>query len=359
MLIDLRSPFKSWPLGTGAHLCSIDGETATDPGTEALAPEGEQGQDTEGEVAAQSDTDDQEAEANADGDAPSENDEDFEDYDHDGKTFKVHKDLKPALLRQADYTQKTQTLAQERQNFEQLAQTRLQTLQQRETALQAVEEAAQAVSAERVNLEIAKKALAQYDDALRAAYANGDQAEVSRLMFERGQWQMAEQDANAKASEAQKKLDDERKQLSAKSEESRQEAFYRGAQSLATDPVIALTPPKFEKVIQGLGQFGIDPALIFDAVGSSPQTIKFAALALDAMEENKKLKAELAARKGTPPASAAPATRVNGGSAGANARKTTDASGDGLSAEEWHKRELARVAAKRANAPVRQHPLMT
>lgn len=44
--------------------------------------------------------------------------EDLEEVEHDGKQYKVPKELKGALLRQADYTQKTQALAQERQALE-------------------------------------------------------------------------------------------------------------------------------------------------------------------------------------------------------------------------------------------------
>lgn len=44
--------------------------------------------------------------------------EDLEDVEHDGKKYKIPKELKGSLLRQADYTQKTQALAQERQALE-------------------------------------------------------------------------------------------------------------------------------------------------------------------------------------------------------------------------------------------------
>jgi len=40
--------------------------------------------------------------------------DDIEEIDHDGKKYKVPKDLKDSFLRQADYTQKTQAVAEER-----------------------------------------------------------------------------------------------------------------------------------------------------------------------------------------------------------------------------------------------------
>lgn len=44
--------------------------------------------------------------------------DDTEDYEEDGKTYRVPKDLKGHLLRQRDYTQKTQELAEQRRAFE-------------------------------------------------------------------------------------------------------------------------------------------------------------------------------------------------------------------------------------------------
>ena len=44
--------------------------------------------------------------------------DDSEEIDYDGEKFKVPSKLKDAFLRQADYTTKTQTLAQQRQEFE-------------------------------------------------------------------------------------------------------------------------------------------------------------------------------------------------------------------------------------------------
>ena len=43
---------------------------------------------------------------------------DDEEIEHDGAKYKVPKPPKEAFLRQADYTTKTQTLAEERRSFE-------------------------------------------------------------------------------------------------------------------------------------------------------------------------------------------------------------------------------------------------
>lgn len=53
--------------------------------------------------------------------APAENDE-LVEAEYDGKAYKVPKELKDALLRQADYTQKTQALSEQRKAVEEKAQ---------------------------------------------------------------------------------------------------------------------------------------------------------------------------------------------------------------------------------------------
>lgn len=53
-----------------------------------------------------------------DSDGPQEPQEEFEEVEYEGKRYAVPKELKDAVLRQADYTRKTQELAQTRQQAE-------------------------------------------------------------------------------------------------------------------------------------------------------------------------------------------------------------------------------------------------
>lgn len=334
--------------------------TTHEAAVEALANPGEQGETPELEVeTAPDDTGAQEIDATAEGQEPEgDNEDDFEDFDHDGQTFKVHKALKPALLRQADYTQKTQALAQSRQAFEAEAQTRLQQLQQRETAIQGVEEAAKAVTAERVNVEIASKALKQYDEAIRAAFAQADQAEAQRLMFEREQWRIQHDDAVAAASAADKQLAEQRQKLSVETEQGRKAQIQAGWRQLEADPAVKISSDVFNGVVTAAAPHGFSADEVFNVALADPRMFKFLKVGTDALAENAKLKAELAARKGTPPASAKPVTKV-GGASGGSARKTTDASGDGLSADEWARREMARTASLKSANGGKRHPLVT
>lgn len=62
-------------------------------------------------------------------DEPSE--EEFEEIEHSGKKYKIPKDVKPLLMMQADYTRKTQEVAEQRRAIEQ----GIHTLQEREQAI--------------------------------------------------------------------------------------------------------------------------------------------------------------------------------------------------------------------------------
>lgn len=56
-------------------------------------------------------------------------DDELDEVDYEGKQYKVPKELKDALLRQADYTRKTQEVAQQRQAVEQQRQQAEQAIQ--------------------------------------------------------------------------------------------------------------------------------------------------------------------------------------------------------------------------------------
>lgn len=55
----------------------------------------------------------------SEGEEPEEEDDDSEDVDYEGKLYRVPKHIKDALMRQADYTRKTQEVAEQRRMIEQ------------------------------------------------------------------------------------------------------------------------------------------------------------------------------------------------------------------------------------------------
>lgn len=95
---------------------------------------------------------------------------DDEEIDFEGKTYKVPKELKGALLRQADYTQKTQEVAEQRKQVEQ----RAQALQQQEQLF------AQSFD-KRVELATLQKQLSQYEQLDWQELADNDPAQATKL----------------------------------------------------------------------------------------------------------------------------------------------------------------------------------
>ena len=95
---------------------------------------------------------------------------DEEEVEYEGKQYKVPKELKDALLRQADYTRKTQEVAEARRQFE--AQT--QSFQQeRQFHQQNLQEVAQVIAID--------QQLAQYSQVDWNALADADPAQAVKL----------------------------------------------------------------------------------------------------------------------------------------------------------------------------------
>lgn len=137
---------------------------------EPIEEEAEQAEDSE-DVA-------EKAEAEAVEDQAPETEPDLDDVELEGETFKVPKKVKEAVLRQADYTQKTQEVAERRKVVE----DREQYLQARETLLnEAFSEAAE--------LQAIQTQLAQFDAVDWNTLVTEDAQQALRLNFARQQLQ--------------------------------------------------------------------------------------------------------------------------------------------------------------------------
>lgn len=136
---------------------------STEPeGEELPAVEGEQQPDAEGE-------------------------DDGEDVEFEGKAYKVPKELKEALLRQSDYTQKTQAVAEQRKAMEE----RAQALVTRERVMTVTFDKAVAVR------EVQTK-LKQFEGIDWDALVNSDPVEATRLNIA---YQQLQREAQAKSAE--------------------------------------------------------------------------------------------------------------------------------------------------------------
>jgi hypothetical protein len=147
-------------------------------------PAEETSEETTDEEVAASDESEAEEEAQEEGTA-----DDSEDVEFEGKTYKVPKELKGALLRQADYTQKTQEVAEQRKALEQKAQ---------------LFEAQQRISAQtfdkQVELREIQNRLSQFENMDWQSLVDSDPVQATRLNLA---FQQLQQQAARKSQELQ------------------------------------------------------------------------------------------------------------------------------------------------------------
>jgi cell fate (sporulation/competence/biofilm development) regulator YlbF (YheA/YmcA/DUF963 family) len=112
---------------------------------------------------------------------------DDEEVEFEGKAYKVPKEIKEALLRQADYTQKTQAVAEQRRTLEEKA----QLLQQREQLMSTAFEKA-------VELREVQNRLSQFEQIDWQSLADSDPAQATKLNLA---YQQLQREAQQKYSE--------------------------------------------------------------------------------------------------------------------------------------------------------------
>jgi hypothetical protein len=121
-----------------------------------------------------------------------EGEDDGEEVEYEGKAYKVPKELKEALLRQSDYTQKTQAVAEQRKAFEE----RAQMLETRERVLNETFDKAVAVR------EVQSR-LKQFENIDWQALVDTDPVEATRLNIAYQQLQREAQSKGAELHQAQ------------------------------------------------------------------------------------------------------------------------------------------------------------
>ena len=242
------------------------------------------------------------------------------EVEYEGKTYCLPRELKDALLRQADYTRKTQEVAKARKALEAEA------------------------AAHHGNVSGAR---AHMQDAARVVALNDQLAQFDQI-----DWRALQQQDPARAQallqhrERIKHLRD--RAARTWTEKEKEHAFHsQRATARRVDEVSAHLPRLIAdwspELDVKLAQYGIAQGLsrpeIVQATLQNPHFVKLLHKAhqFDEAEKKKQTQqtfdAALAAR---------PVTRVGGGG-GTASRRTTDSSGDALSAEEWAKRERERM----------------
>jgi hypothetical protein len=274
---------------------------------------------------------------NTEGEEGQQTEPEDEEVDYEGAKYRVPKPLKDALLRQADYTRKTQEVAELRKSIEAERET---VTKSRESQRTHFEDAAK-VFALNTQIGDVDKDLARYANVDWVALAqNPEQYQQHRAYYDtlRDRKQtLAEQRDTAARSWSQKEQE--------YTEQSTRERGERIAKAQAELP----------KLIEGwnaeldtkIGQYGLQGGLSKEEMANAAlQNPKFAVFLHKAMLYDEQQKTQKKQQQFEQSQQAKPVTRV-GANAGSSARKTTDASGDALSDAEWVKREAERVAAKR------------
>ena len=281
------------------------------------------------EVDAESYSDDETPEADADG-APDEGqpEDDTEEVDWDGAKYRVPKPLKDALLRQADYTRKTQELAEQRR-----------TVEQHFTALTQQAELQQATLEHRVNLRTVEQQLQQFQNTDWQAYAQAYGADATASAM--ASWQQY-RDAKAELEGAIAKTETDFRQIS---ERSTANAIAQAEQVLSRE--IQGWSPQLVTTLAGYAaeNFGITPQELRDSVinpdgTADTRTFKVLARLHAAETELAKLKAQTTkAQQAAKQASVTPAKAV-----GQRAGGYKPGLDDSLPADEWLRRRNAQLA---------------
>jgi hypothetical protein len=136
------------------------------------APEAPASTEVETEVAA---TDDQDQEASQED--SSADDEDLDELDYDGEKYRIPKKLKPGFMMQADYTRKTQEVAQTKQELE-----------ARASALAEQAKAVEEINEDTERLVLAKAALKRYENLNWQQMEAEDPFKAQSLWREYSQW---------------------------------------------------------------------------------------------------------------------------------------------------------------------------
>lgn len=275
-------------------------------------------QDSEVAAAAPEPTTEQQPEY-IDTDAPEElqeqQSEDEEEVDYEGEKFKVPKKLKDALLRQADYTRKTQEVAAQRAAIEQ---ERAEVQRQAQFHRDFLEELAEARS---ISLQLEQFKQIDWD-----ALDQADPVQARRLERQ----QRALQD---RQSELQRKVAEKNQQKTLQEQQVTAKQLQEGAEVLRRD-IRDWSPEKAAALSEFAVQYGFPKDQISKV--SNPLFVKLLndAHTLAQLRKN-------ATAKPKPEAQEAPVTRITATKASANKDP------DKMSVEEWTKWREAQIKRSR------------
>lgn len=266
--------------------------------------------------------------AETDGAEDGQPEDDTEEVDWDGTKYRIPKALKPGLLMQADYTRKTQELAEQRRHVEQ----HVQSLSQQAELQQATLE-------HRVNLRTVEQQLQQFSNTDWSNYSAQYGADATAAAM--ASWQQY-RDAKAELEGAIAKTETETRQMS---ERTSANAIAQADQVLSRE--IEGWSPQLVQDLAGYAaaEFGITPQELRDSVvnpdgTADTRTFKVLARLHRAETELAKLKGQATkAQQAAKQAAVTPAKAV-----GQRAGGYKPGLDDSLPADEWLRRRNAQLA---------------
>ena len=248
--------------------------------------------------------------------------DDTDEVEHEGQKYRVPKALKGAFLMHADYTRKTQDVAEQRRALE----THQTAIGQQAAMLQ---DHAHDIS----RLVALNDQIAAFDKVEWASLRQSHPEQSQDMWFHYMQLQDAR---NKMAGELQTKVNNRTLELQRQSAKRLDEA-----RAILQRDIKDWSPELAGKLVEfGARELGFTPQEISGV--SDPRLIKLLHRAFIGDQAVKKAAAaaKLAAQEGLkPPAQV-------GGSASSNARKPTEASGDRLSADEWMRQRNEQLRKK-------------
>lgn len=211
---------------TGVSVADVAGLLDDEP--DQLVEEREEEESTE-EVAESDETEEQ---------TEADEDDEGEEVEFEGKAYKVPKGIKEALLRQSDYTKKTQEVAEQRKSVEERAQA---LDQQQRVMAQTFDKA--------VEFREAQKRLTQYEQIDWYTLAQNDPAQATQLNIA---YQQLQREAQTKYGEW-KQAEQQTQQLT---EQNRQQMLVKAEAELKTR-LPNFGPQVAEKIAKAGKEYGI------------------------------------------------------------------------------------------------------
>ena len=242
------------------------------------------------------------------------------EVEYEGKTYRLPSELKDALLRQADYTRKTQDVARARKALEAEA-----------SAHDSKASSVRAHMLGAARVVALNDQLAQYDQLDWRALQQQDPARAQALWQHRGRIKSLRDRAARAWTEKEKEHTSQSQRATAR----RMDEVRAHLPRLIAD----WSPELDVKLAQYGTAQGLSRPEMMQATLQNPAFVKLLHKAHQADEAETKKKTQQTFEAAQ---AARPVTRVGGGG-GTASRRTTDSSGDALSAEEWAKRERERM----------------